>query len=107
MAENREQTAGAPGRRESGQPGGGQGRTDRVGPTGIYPGSGPYPEGPAEARTPADFVRSQVDEEGRPVEGGSEITFMHPDTDIGGTTPPPSGAPSTAKPQPPDQPSGP
>jgi hypothetical protein len=103
MAESRERATGAPERRESGQPGGGQGRTDQVGPTGVYPGSGPYPEGPAEVRTPGDFVHGQVDEQGRPVEGGSEITFIPPETAIGGTTPPPSGAPSTPKSQPPDQ----
>jgi hypothetical protein len=106
MAENRERPTGPTERRESGQPGGGQGRTDEVGPTGDYPGSGPYPEGPAEVRTPGDFVRGQVDEEGRPVEGGSEITFIAPDTVIGGATPPPGGAPSTPKSQPPDRASG-
>ena len=58
-------------KRESGEPGGGQGRVDVVGHTGVYPGSGPYPSGPATVRTPAEFVHGQRDEEGREVEGGS------------------------------------
>src|SRR5215217_8173870 len=101
MAEDRARATGAPVGRESGQPGGGQGRRDEVGRTGVYPGSGPYPEGSAEVRTPGDFVRGQVDEQGRPVEGGSEVTFIRPETAIGGATPPPSGTPSTPKSQPP------
>ena len=65
--------SGAPSDRsaESGEPGGGQGRVDVVGHTGVYPGSGPYPSGPATVRTPAEFVHGQHDEEGREVEGGS------------------------------------
>jgi hypothetical protein len=34
---------------------GGKGRRDEVGPTGIYPATGPYPEGDAPTRTPADI----------------------------------------------------
>jgi hypothetical protein len=60
--------------RDSGQPGGGKGRTDAVGRTGVYPGSGPYPSGEAEVRTPGSFVHSQVDDQGRPVEGRSDVT---------------------------------
>jgi hypothetical protein len=56
--------------RESGQPGGGQGRIDKVGHSGVYPGSGPYPSGEAEVRTPESFVQGQRDAEGREVEGG-------------------------------------
>lgn len=37
-------------RRESGLPGGGQGRTDEVGRSGVYPMSGPLPDDP-QART--------------------------------------------------------
>ena len=61
-------------KRDSGQPGGGQGRTDEVGRTGVYPGSGPYPSGEAEVRTPGSFVHGQTDEQGRDIEGGSEVT---------------------------------
>ena len=82
--------AGEPGR-ESGLPGGGQGRIDEVGRTGVYPGSGPYPVGEAELRTLASFVLGQTDAEGRQVEGGSEIISFVGKTLLGGVTPPPSG----------------
>jgi Ala-tRNA(Pro) deacylase len=80
-------------RRESGLPGGGKGRVDFVEPSSVYPGSGPYPAGEAELRTPADFVRGQVDETGREVEGGSGLIDVDEDTLLGGETPPPSGPP--------------
>ncbi len=86
-------------RRESGRPGGGQGRSDVVGHSGVYPGSGPYPSGPAELRTPGEFVEGQVDAEGRPVEGGSELTYFEGRVLLGGATPPPSGSPSVPGPQ--------
>lgn len=62
-------------RRESGLPGGGQGRIDEVGLSGVYPGSGPWPTGAVEIRSPASFVPGQTDAAGRQVEGGSEC--MH------------------------------
>ncbi len=77
--------------RESGQPGGGQGRKDEVGRTGVYPGSGPYPPGEAEVRTPESFVHGQRDAEGRQEEGGSEPIYYNQEALLGGTTPPPSG----------------
>lgn len=83
---------------ESGQPGGGKGRKDVVGHSGVYPGSGPYPSGDAPVRTPADFVHGQTDAEGRPVEGGSELTYLGGNTLLGGATPPSSG-PAAAKPK--------
>jgi hypothetical protein len=86
-------------RRESGLPGGGQGRIDEVGRSGVYPASGPFPRGPAELRTPAEFVAGQTDAEGRPVEGGSELIYFEGKTLLGGATPPPSGTRSAA-PQP-------
>ena len=61
---------------ESGQPGGGQGRIEVVGKTGVYPGSGPYPPGEAAVRTPVNFVHGQRDEQGREVEGGSELIYL-------------------------------
>jgi hypothetical protein len=78
-------------RRESGLPGGGRGRKDVVGVSGVYPASGPYPSGPAEMRTPAEFVHGQTDAEGRPVEGGSELTYFEGRILLGGVTPPPGG----------------
>jgi Ala-tRNA(Pro) deacylase len=78
-------------RRESGLPGGGKGRLEMVELSGVYPGSGPYPEGKAELVTPAEFVRGQYDEQGREVEGGSEIIYFEGRTLLGGETPRPSG----------------
>ena len=51
-------------KRESGQPGGGQGRVEVVGHSGVYPGSGPYPQGAVAVRSPAEFAHGQRDEEG-------------------------------------------
>lgn len=78
-------------RRESGLPGGGQGRIDEVGLSGVYPGSGPWPAGAVEIRSPASFVHGQTDAEGRQVEGGSELIYFQGQTLLGGATPPPSG----------------
>lgn len=80
------------GNTESGQPGGGRGRIDRVGRTGVYPGSGPFPAGQAEVKTPESFVHGQRDEEGRQVEGGSEISLIG-GMAVGGETPPSSSPP--------------
>jgi len=93
----RTKSGSAAARRESGLPGGGQGRVDEVGRTGVYPASGPYPAGDAEIRTPADFVRGQTDAEGRPVEGGSEPIYFGGKTLLGGATPPASGPATTRK----------
>jgi hypothetical protein len=97
MSAKREQETGssrAAPARDSGQPGGGQGRTDEVGHTGVYPGSGPYPPGDAEVRTPESFVHGQRDAEGRQVEGGSESVYYNHETLLGGATPPPSNPPA-------------
>jgi len=80
-------------RRESGLPGGGKGRLEVVKLSGIYPGSGPYPEGNAEVRTPGQFVHGQVDEQGREVEGGSGLMYMGEGVLLGGETPAPGGSP--------------
>ena len=78
---------------DRGQPGGGQGRVDEVKGSGVYPGSGPYPSGDAEVRTPGSFVHGQLDEQGRPVEGGSEIIMTDEGAVLGGATPPSSSPP--------------
>ncbi len=78
-------------RRESGLPGGGQGRIDEVGLSGVYPGSGPWPSGAIEIRFPATFVRGQTDAEGRQVEGGSELIYFERQTLLDGETLPSSG----------------
>jgi hypothetical protein len=63
-------------KRESGQPGGGKGRVDVVGHTGVYPGSGPFPEGDVPVRSPVKFVHGQRDEDGHEVQGGSELIYL-------------------------------
>jgi CBS domain-containing protein len=42
-------------KRESGSPGGGKGRKDRVGPSGVYPMSGPHPKGDAPVVWPGSW----------------------------------------------------
>lgn len=84
-------------KRDCGLPGGGQGRFDVVGRSGVYPGSGPYPEGEAAIRTPGDFVHGQRDELGREVVGGSGLTYLPEGILLGGDTPPPCGSPSTPR----------
>ena len=78
-------------RRESGLPGGGQGRIDQVGLFGVYPGSGPWPAGVIEIRSSASFAHGQTDDEGRPVEGGSELIYFEGRALLGGATLQPSG----------------
>ena len=47
-------------RRDSGSPGGGAGRRDEVGPTGVYPMSGGLPRGKhPEIRTPASWGQGE------------------------------------------------
>jgi Ala-tRNA(Pro) deacylase len=83
-------------RRESGLPGGGQGRIDVVGYSGVYPGSGPYPEGDVPVRAPGEFVQGQWDDLGREVEGGSGLIYQEGIL-LGGKTPPPSGPPTAPR----------
>jgi len=97
MAETRDQGSGMP-ERDSGKPGGGKGRVDEVGQSPVYPASGPLPSGDVEVRTPATFVEGQVDEQGRQVEGGSEISMTEEGTLLGGATPPSSSPPQGRRP---------
>jgi hypothetical protein len=78
---------------DPGQPGGGKGRIDEVKGSPVYPGSGPLPGGEAAVRTPGSFVHGQLDEQGRPVEGGSEMTMTESGVVLGGATPPSSSPP--------------
>jgi uncharacterized membrane protein/CBS domain-containing protein len=64
--------------RESGQPGGGAGRVDRVGHSGIYPASGPLPEGDAELRTPAAWGQGDRGAAGYEDHGASETPSVPP-----------------------------
>jgi len=78
---------------DAGQPGGGKGRVDEVQGSPVYSGSGPLPSGEAEVRTPGSFVHGQLDDQGRPVEGGSEVTMTESGAVLGGATPPSSSPP--------------
>lgn len=80
---------------DPGLPGGGRGRVDDVKGSPVYPGSGPYPSGEAEIRTPGSLAHGQVDDQGRPVEGSSEIIMTDEGTLMGGATPAPSEPPKT------------
>lgn len=81
-------------RRESGQPGGGAGRRDEVGPTGVYPMSGGIPPGKhPEIRTPASWGQGERGAEGYNDSGGSEL-YMHDGQLLGGLTAGPGGEPT-------------
>ena len=72
-----EQRFGNLGKRESGMPGGGQGRTDRVGGSGVYPASGPLPEGNADVEGMAGWGQGERGAAGYYDHGESEI---HPES---------------------------
>jgi hypothetical protein len=81
-------------RRESGQPGGGAGRRDEVGPTGVYPMSGGIPPGKhPEIRTPAAWGQGERGAEGYNDSGGSELVLRDGQL-LGGLTSGPSGEPT-------------
>ena len=81
-------------RRESGQPGGGAGRRDEVGPTGVYPMSGGIPEGKhPELRSPASWGQGERGAEGYNDSGGSEL-YMRDGQVLGGLTSGPGGEPT-------------
>jgi putative phosphoribosyl transferase len=61
--------------RESGQPGGGAGRKDDVGRSGVYPTSGPYPEGSAEFRGQASWGQGERGASGYHDHGNSELFY--------------------------------
>ena len=81
-------------RRESGEPGGGQGRRDEVGPTGVYPMSVGIPEGKhLEIRTPASWGQGDRGAAGYEDSGGSELVWRDGQL-LGGLTSGPSGEPT-------------
>lgn len=65
--------------RESGQPGGGSGRVDRVGRSGVYPASGPTPEGDADVRGMASWGQGERGSAGYEESGRSELHFPKED----------------------------
>jgi len=81
-------------RRESGEPGGGAGRRDEVGPTGVYPMSGGIPPGKhLEIRTPAAWGQGERGAAGYYDAGGSELV-MRDGQLLGGLTSGPGGEPT-------------
>ena len=101
MADERKQDTEAMGdeaKRESGMPGGGQGRRDEVGRSGVYPMSGEErPSGDAEVRTQAAWGQGDRGAEGFEDAGGSELTMREGQVlgqVLGGTTAGPSGEPT-------------
>jgi hypothetical protein len=81
-------------KRESGEPGGGAGRIDKVERTGVYPFSGPErPPGEAELRPLGDWAGGDRGIAGYEDSGGSELTMMDGQL-LGGTTSDASGRPS-------------
>lgn len=62
-------------KRESGNPGGGQGRRDDVGRSGVYPMSGPHPAGNAPIRTEAAWGQGERGAAGYEDHGSSELTY--------------------------------
>lgn len=63
------------GRNESGMPGGGQGRTDEVGGSGVYPASGPMPQGNAPVQGEASWGQGDRGAAGYQDSGSSELNM--------------------------------
>src|SRR5271166_5402150 len=61
--------------RESGYPGGGSGRKDKVGPSGVYPMSGPHPPGDASPVWPGAWGQGKRGAAGYEDHGESELNI--------------------------------
>jgi hypothetical protein len=61
--------------KESGTPGGGQGRRDEVRGSGVYPASGPDAPDNADLRTQAEWGQGERGAEGREDSGRSELNL--------------------------------
>lgn len=72
--------------RESGLPGGGAGRKDEVGGSGVYPASGPLPAGDAEYRGQKEWGQGSRGPEGYEDHGSSELSYQRGQV-LGGYTP--------------------
>jgi hypothetical protein len=75
-------------KRESGEPGGGQGRVDEVGRSGVYPRGADDVPGNAEVRMAGSWGGGDYDES-----GGSELTYREGMV-LGGLTAGPGGEPT-------------
>jgi len=62
-------------KRESGMPGGGQGRADEVGGSGVYPASGPWPKGDAPVRSMAEWSQGERGTAGYADHGESQLNL--------------------------------
>jgi hypothetical protein len=80
-------------RRESGEPGGGQGRRDEVGGSGVYSRSSENIPGDAVIRTPQQWGQGERGAEGYQDSGGSELVWREGQL-LGGLTSDPSGRPT-------------
>jgi len=77
MDNRKEQEAGHQADRgESGLPGGGAGRKDDVGRSGVYPASGPHPPGNAEIREQASWGQGERGAAGYEDHGSSELSYQ-------------------------------
>jgi len=75
-------------------PGGGAGRRDEVGPTGVHPMSAGIPKGKhLEIRTPAAWGQGERGAAGYEDSGGSELIYRDGQL-LGGTTAGPGGEPT-------------
>ena len=90
MAEQRknETKQSASDKRESGEPGGGQGRRDEVGKSGVYPASAENVPGDAEVRMEGSWGGGDYNES-----GGSELVYRDGQV-LGGLTSGPDGEPT-------------
>ena len=75
-------------KRESGEPGGGQGRRDEVGKSGVYPPSADNVPGDAEVRMAGSWGGGDYNES-----GGSELVYRDGQV-LGGLTSGPDGEPT-------------
>lgn len=85
-------------KRENGMPGGGKGRRDEVGRSGVYPMSGPHPAGNAELKEQAAWGQGERGAAGYEDHGGSELTLDSGQL-LGGLNVGPGGEPQRQPPQ--------
>jgi hypothetical protein len=80
-------------KRESGEPGGGAGRRDEIGQSGVYPLSAERPPGEREIRMAGEWGVGNTPVPEELMEGGSELV-MRDGVLLGGLTAGPTGAPT-------------
>jgi hypothetical protein len=85
-------------KKESGKPGGGAGRRDYVGKSGVYPVSGPHPAGDAPIRGQAEWGQGERGAMGSFDHGGSELS-MEGGQLVGGLTSGAGGEPTEESPE--------